>query len=314
MKVILVGLGSAGFGWYKKLIGRSELNVAIVEQNVKMKEKLEEKELPYYTDLSRAIEQEKPDFIVNVTSPQAHTVVNNMAFDYKIPVLCEKPISFDYEESVQIVDRARREHIPFMIAENYRCLPYIRKLKQMLRENRIGSISSIDITFYRYHHSHRNFLLDDIAIHHFDMVRYLTGSEGKSVFAKKSNPSGGWAEEDGNLALYVYLEMADGVSVTYSGSIASRATPTPWAGNWRIEGTEGAMELVNNQIKVLKESQLIIVSDFSEVHAPDCLTEFISSLKENRPGETSGEDYLKTQALVHYANKSHQLNRMIDIG
>ncbi|UQZ86104.1 Putative UDP-kanosamine synthase oxidoreductase subunit [Paenibacillus konkukensis] len=315
MKALLVGLGSAGFSWYKKLRDRGLL-AAVVEMDPSMKSKMEADPFPFYTSLEEALQKEKVDFVVNVTSPMAHTPVNNAAFDRKLPVLCEKPISFDYNESIEVVRRAEREGIPFMIAENYRCLASVRKLKQVLDSGAIGRISTLDILFYRYHHVERKYtvsLLDDIGVHHFDMIRYLTGAEGISVYADMYNPIGGWEEEGAVINTNAVLELEGGIKASYTGSIASRGVQTPWMGNWHIEGTEGMIEYKDQIIHVVRGDAVETISDFSGVHAPDALTEFVRSLEERRPGETSGTDYLKTQALVHYAKLSNEEGRRVPV-
>ncbi|WP_079908305.1 Gfo/Idh/MocA family protein [Paenibacillus sp. 32352] len=315
MKALLVGLGTAGFSWYKRLRDKGLL-AAVVETDASMKEKMGDDPFPFYTSLSEALEKEQLDFVVNVTSPMAHTVVNNAAFDKKLPVLCEKPISFDYEESIEVVERAAKENIPFMIAENYRRHAAVRKLKQLLDEGAIGRISAIDILFYRYHHVQRKYtvsLLDDIGVHHFDMIRYLTGEEGKSVYADMYNPIGGWDEEGAIINTSALLEMADGVKVSYTGSIASRGEQTPWHGNWRIEGTEGTIQYENQEIHLIKDGVKETITNYSGVDTSDTLAEFLASLKEQRDSETSGADYLKSQTLVHFAKLSSAEGRKVEI-
>ncbi|TXK79133.1 Gfo/Idh/MocA family protein [Paenibacillus sp. N3.4] len=303
MKAILVGLGAAGFSWYKRLRERGLL-AAVVEVDIAMKTKMEDDPFPFYTSLEEALDQEQADFVVNVTSPMIHTRVNHAAFDRKLPVLCEKPISFDYHESIEVVTRASRENIPFMIAENYRRWPFIRKMKQLLEEGVIGSLSTIDVQFYRYHNAQRKYtvsVLDDIGVHHFDLLRYLSGREGKYVQAKLYNPIGGWKEEGTIINAYALIEMDDGITAGYTASIASRGRETPWSGNWRIEGTDGAMELTDKEIRIIRDGEVLLIDDFSGVDETDTLSEFLTSLQEGREAETSGRDYLKTQSLVHYA-------------
>lgn len=159
MKAILVGLGQAGFSWYKRLRDRGMI-AAVIEPNEAMHSKIEDDAVPLYASLEEALDTVQADFLVNVTPPMVHRQVNFAAFDRKLPVLCEKPISFDWNESVEIVERAIKERIPFMIAENYRCMPIVRKLKQLIAEEAIGSISVIDITFSRYHQVKRRVFAD----------------------------------------------------------------------------------------------------------------------------------------------------------
>ncbi|WP_028548186.1 Gfo/Idh/MocA family protein [Paenibacillus sp. UNC451MF] len=315
MKALLVGLGSAGFSWYKRLRDKGLL-AAVVETDASMKEKMGDDHFPFYTSLAEALEKEQLDFVVNVTSPMAHTIVNNAAFDRKLPVLCEKPISFDYEESIEVVKRAVKENIPFMIAENYRRNAAVRKLKQLLDAGAIGRISAIDIAFYRYHHVQRKYtvsLLDDIGVHHFDMIRYFTGVEGKTVYADMYNPIGGWDEEGAIINTNALLEMEGGIKVSYNASIASRGNQTPWHGNWRIEGTEGTIQYENQVIRVIKDGVEEQISDYSGVDTSDTLAEFLASLKEQRDSETCGADYLKTQVLVHYAKLANAEGRKLEI-
>ncbi|CAN7691304.1 Gfo/Idh/MocA family oxidoreductase [Paenibacillus sp. LjRoot153] len=315
MKAILVGLGSAGFSWYKRLRDQGLL-AAVVEVDITMKEKMQDDPFPFYTSLEDALQNEQADFLVNVTSPMMHTVVNHAAFDHKLAVLCEKPISFDYEESIDVVARAAREKIPFMIAENYRRMPYIRKMKQLLDEGVIGSISSMDIQFYRYHHVERRYtvsILDDIGVHHLDMIRYFTGREGKLVQSKLYNPIGAWQEEGALINAYAFIEMEGGITAAYNASISARGTETPWSGNWRIEGTEGAIEVIDKEIRLIRDGKVVVVDDRSGIDETDTLAEFLASLREGREAETSGRDYLKTQALVHYTKLANKSGRTMSI-
>lgn len=308
MKAILVGLGSAGYSWYKRLRDRGLL-AAVVETEPVMKAKMDGDPYPFYTSLEEAFASETADFLVNVTSPAAHTRVNHAAFDRGVPVLCEKPISFDYSESVEVVARAVIENIPFMIAENYRRFPYVRKLKQLLGEGVVGAISTIDIQFSRYHQVQRKYavrILDDIGVHHFDMLRYLTGQEGKAIQARQYNPIGGWEEDGAVLNTNAILEMDGGIIAGYAATIASRGPETLWSGNWRIEGTRGAIVLSGKEIRIYSEDGVRIIDDFADVDESDTLTDFITSLETGLEAESSGRDYLHTQGLVHYANLSSE--------
>ncbi|MEI7025153.1 Gfo/Idh/MocA family protein [Paenibacillus sp. y28] len=309
MKAVLVGLGQAGFKWFKRLQQEPVIVAAVVERNESMKQKLEGTEVPFYTSLEAALEEHRPDFLVNVTSPMAHTVVNRAAFERGIPVLCEKPISFDYEESIEIVKLASALNIPFMIAENYRCQPSVRKLKQLIDAGAIGQISHIEVLFSRYHRQpgrqYPVHLLNDIGIHHFDMIRYLTGVEARAVRAELYQAAGGWNEEGAVTNAHVFMELERDIRVHYSGSLTSRSTPTTWRGMWRIEGTEGSLELGGSEvILVCREGTTKRLDNDGDISAPDTLTEFLAALGEGREPESSGRDYMKSQAMVHYANES----------
>lgn len=316
MKGLVVGLGSAGYSWYKRLRDRGLL-AAVVEVDPAMKSKLAGDPFPFYTDLDEALEQERLDFVVNVTTPMAHTAVNHKAFDRRLPVLCEKPISFDYAESVEVVSRSAREGIPFMIAENYRRLPYVRKVKQLIDAGAIGSVSSLDIQFFRYHQVQRKYtvsLLDDIGVHHFDMLRYLAGAEGEAVWSRLYNPVSGWHEEGAVTGACAFIQLERGITAAYSATIAAMGVETPWCGNWRIGGTEGAIELIDKKIRLAANGGVQeIGEDMYGVDLSDTLDEFLASLADRRDSETSGRDYIKTQAMIHYAKLAHDTGSLTGI-
>ncbi|SDD32208.1 Predicted dehydrogenase [Paenibacillus sp. UNCCL117] len=316
-KAILVGLGSAGYSWYKRLKAQGLL-AAVVETVPAMREKMGTDPYPFYTSLEEALEREQADFLVNVTSPSAHTIVNHAAFDRRLPVLCEKPIAFDYEESVEVVSRAVREGIPFMIAENYRRFPAIRLMKRKIDEGAIGCVSSIDIRFLRYHRVERQYrvqLLDDIGVHHFDLIRYLTGAEGTRICARQYNPNHGWQEPGAVLNADVWIELEGGIRAGYTGSIASSGEQTPWSGHIRIEGTEGSLELGGQALTLrrAREEKTESWDDFTGVHAPDTLSDFLQSLTDGLEPETSARDYIRTQALVQAAKQSAEAEGWIDV-
>lgn len=304
MKAILVGLGNSGYSWYKKLRERGLL-LAVAEMDVSMKEKMDGDSFPFYASIEEALAREKADFVVNVTSPGAHTSVNHAAFDKGLPVLCEKPISFDYEESLAVVARAEREGIPFMIAENYRHFPYVRRIKALLEQGEIGNVATVEARFARYHRVSRNYpvsVLDDIGVHHMDMLRYWTGLEGSAVQARLFTPNGAWKEEGAVVSASAMIEMEGGVMASYSATIASSGPPTPWSGDWRIEGERGALLLENGAITIYRAGSAEQVPEPHLTSTTDTLSEFLDALAAGREPETSGSDYIKTQALVHYAN------------
>ncbi|MCR8631587.1 Gfo/Idh/MocA family protein [Paenibacillus radicis (ex Xue et al. 2023)] len=318
MKAVLVGLGNKGYSWYKRIRrDHPHIQLAVVEVNAELQARLAGEPVPFYTSVSEAIEKERPDILINVTPPAFHSAVNELAFEHRLPVFCEKPISNNYEESVRIVELASQRNIPFMIAENYRCFPFTRHMKSLLEQGEIGSISTIQIDFCRYHPTDipyflalKNPLLEDVTIHHFDLIRYLTGQEAKSIYAFNYCPVGSWLQA--NVNLNFCLEMEDGIVVNYIGSMTEKGHQTGWSGDWRIEGTEGALLLIEDRL-FLNKGEGNIPVDSSGIPDLSCFHHFLEALSEGRNAETCGEDYIKSEALVHFANQSHELQQRVQI-
>lgn len=319
MKAILVGIGSFGYSWYKNIKEQyPTLDLVIVERNEALAERLIAPRDPFYTDLKLAISREKPDFLINLTPPAVHTEVNHLAFDHRLPVLCEKPIAEDYFEAVEIVNRAQREQIPFMIAENYRRAPAFRLARQMIDQGEAGELAAVTVQFSKEAYFEKEYLvrmpdplLQDVAVHHLDLIRYLTNSEGRKIQAFSYNPKG--SRYPGNAAINFTLVMDQGIVVNYTGSLAAKDCETGWPGNWRLEGMNGVMTIRESEISLVSHGKEKVLTDFNQVDTSSCLDEFLQALSEDREPESSGADYLKTQKLVYYAQISSRLGCMVDV-
>ena len=319
MKTVLVGIGSYGYGWYKTVKNHpARLEIAAVDRDPRAALLLDPA-TAFYTNLTEALDREQPDFMINLTPPAVHTALNHLAFDRRLPVLCEKPISEDYAEAVSIVERSVRENIPFMIAENYRRNPTFRKAHRLIRDGVIGELATVNIQFSKEAYFEKEYLIKmaepllvDVSIHHMDLIRYLTGREGRRIFARSFRPRG--SRYPGNAAANLYLEMDDGIQVNYSGSLSAKEAETGWAGDWRIEGTAGVMKLDEKTIRVIRPGQEDwVLQDFSDMDSSTTLDEFLRALAEGRQPETNGADYLNTQKLIHFARESISQERICEI-
>ena len=73
-------------------------------------------------------------------------------------------------------------------------------------------------------------LIIDMAIHHFDMIRYFLGLNPLSVFGRSWNPSWSWYK--GDAACSLITEIEKGVVASYCASFASKRQETSWNADW----------------------------------------------------------------------------------
>jgi predicted dehydrogenase len=319
MRAILAGIGSFGAYWYQTLKQKyPHISLAVVDHNPAAAQRLTDPTDRFYTDLSAALDVEHPDFIINVTPPGVHTSVNFLAFDRRIPVLCEKPIAEDYAEACRVVERADKEGIPFMIAENYRRWPIFRLARSLIAQGELGELTALYVHFFRETYFEKEYLvrmpqptLVDVTVHHLDLVRYLCAAEGKRIFARSFNPRG--SRYPGDASIDILIEMDNGVQVAYNGSLAGNAQDTTWGGDWRIQASRGLLLVTADTLRLVSAGATREISDFSGLPSDGCLDEFLAALSAGRESETSGADYIKTMRLVHYARESLQSGRMLEI-
>jgi predicted dehydrogenase len=323
MKALLVGIGSFGLGWYRTLKARSpHLQLVVVDRDPALAANRTAPCEPFYTDLQQAFDREQPDFVVNLTPPAVHTSINHQAFDRRLPVLCEKPIAEDYSQAAEIVARSVREGLLFMIAENYRRWPVMRLARRLIAQDEIGAVTGVSVGFYKERFYAKEYLLNmpdpllqDVTVHHFDLMRYLAGADGRRILAHSYNPPG--SHYPGNAALSLILELETGVTITYTGTLAGKDSETGWGGDWRIEGERGVLLIAahddNPALRLISGGKMREIADFTSVEAPGCLDDFLTALATGREPETSGSDYLQTQALVHHAQQSARMGGWVEI-
>jgi len=142
--------------------------------------------VPHYTDYRELLEREKPD-VVTVSVPT--TLHHKIALDViaaGVNLLVEKPIAATEAEAIEMISAAKAKAVKFTVGHIERFNPAISELKKRLDAGELGRVFQI--------HARRLGpfparvadvgVVIDLAIHDYDIMRYLTGSEAVRVFAE----------------------------------------------------------------------------------------------------------------------------------
>ena len=131
---------------------------------------------------------------VLICSPNhLHAEVAAAAFDAGKHVYLEKPLAPSLDEARPAIDAWRRSGRVGMIGFNYRFHPTYRDLKQRIDDGSIGEPTVIRTVFssparaipeWKTLRRTGGGALLDLGSHHVDLVRFLTGREVQSVFAR----------------------------------------------------------------------------------------------------------------------------------
>ena len=141
-------------------------------------------------------------------------------------------------------------------------------------------------------------LLIDMAIHHFDLMRYITGQNPVKVYAESWNPCWSWFK--GDAVLNLSFEFSNDIHLSYAGSWVSQGKDTAWDGDWEIHGEKGTLIWKDEKIVFLsggKQKELIPLKLDRENQAFS-LYEFYKSIQGNREPETGCNDNIKSLAMV----------------
>jgi predicted dehydrogenase len=156
--------------------------------------------------------------------------------------------------------------------------------------------------------------LFNMAVHFFDLIRYLSGAEAVSISAKMYRPE--WSMYAGLAAMDSDITLTDNVHARLNGSFVGRGFETLQEGLITVVGTEGTVRL-DEMGKVRLYDKNKTVSDVPILEAPegDCDTsfsEFLAVVGGQAKPSTGLSDNLKTFAMVIAAQRSNDENRRVE--
>jgi predicted dehydrogenase len=156
--------------------------------------------------------------------------------------------------------------------------------------------------------------LADFAIHHFDLIRYVTGLDVEEVFATSFRPPGSWF--DGRSAAAATLKLAGGATASYHGTMVAPGALTPQEGLVTVLGESGALRLDGKYQVVLSGAGDPMV--LPEPAVPDGelahgLRHFVDAIRASRRPETHVEDNFKSFAALMAAMESAASGRPVKV-
>ena len=329
MKAILTGLGGRGLYWLDNARRHPDVDiVAFVEPYegsiARAVEKYDVARDTIFASLDEAIQNSDADFVLDVTPPAVHPEIAFKAFENGLHVIGEKPLSDNFDIAKKVVAASHAAGLTHMITQNYRFGALPRTSRRVLDEGLIGKPGQCDIKFTMNwadipgsHYVTEPFMLiNDMMVHHFDMIRYVINEEPVSVSAQTWNPSWGW--HAGDACHSITFQFASGLVATHVANGAAVGSRTTYNGDWRIEGPQGSLDWENDK---LFHSHLHRAEEKVEHREIDLdktapgdqamLDEFFAAIRDNRAPECGAQDNLKSLAMVFAAIQSAQEKREV---
>lgn len=197
------------------------------------------------------------DAVVVTLPVPLHLAAARAAADRGLHVLLEKPAVLARGELAELEDVAARATGVVMVCQNYRERPWVRRVREELAT--LGALTHVTVEIAR-----REFLdggrgalphplLDDLAIHHVDLLRHLSGQEARVLAAVGSRPP--WTTYDGDPDVAALLRLSGGATVAMHGTWTARGRETPYDGDWTFRGEHGLVEV--RDLAVLRDGRVV---------------------------------------------------------
>ena len=250
VKLVQVGLGGWGRDWVAEVLPNVpgiEM-VGYVDADPAMRaiaaDRLGLDEDVLFGSLDDAVAEARPEAALVVVPLAAHAAVTEAALRHGLHVLVEKPFTETLAEARALVALAERQGLHLMVNQNYRHFPAARTFRRLVAAGELGHVASLAVDFWKLYDEHYRYfflaepLLSDMAIHHFDLLRFILDDEPVAVSAMS------WSEPatpfEGRPAAACLVRFANGVVVSYRGTWISRGPDTVWGADWRIDGSDKA--------------------------------------------------------------------------
>lgn len=328
---IRVGLVGCGFyaqnhlhAW-RDLAGEGVDLVAVCDQDpAKARAAGEGFGAEWFTDARAMFDAQRLDLVDITTRMDSHEALAALAAERGLAAVVQKPFAPTWEECVSIVRTAKKHKSWLAVHENFRFATSMQRVKRVIEAGTIGEPSWARLAFrtgydvYKgqpYFYNEERLAILDVGIHVLDLARVFLG-EVERVYCEtqRRNPKVR-AEDTATMTLRHISGAVSVVECTYEARRIPDAFPETLL---EIEGPLGSI--------VVKPGEQMVVTTqglFFEEHIGSPLLSWttrpwhvsqeavrntnkhmLQSLRAGRAADTSGEDNLKTYALVEAAYDS----------
>jgi predicted dehydrogenase len=279
-----------------------------------------------FATLEAAIATVPADAVLSVTPPPVHVQHARLAFARGLHLMTEKPFADTIGHAREMLRLAKDSGRQLLVSQNYRYRPVISRAKQLLADKAAGDFGHGHIDFYipadftgTFREKMEFPLLVDMAIHHLDLIRHVTGRNIVKVTTLSLKPTWSWYEHDPGLKML--LELEDGTAFSYSGDWSAKGRVTSWNGNWRLQCAHGSIHLDNDEIEIARcdrwshnptsEKIELPALDFSERAAT--LHHFADSIRTGQPSELDGTHNIWSFGAVIAGVESARTGLPVDV-
>lgn len=287
-----------------------------------------------YSDAAEMFADGGFDFVDIATTVNSHRALVEMAADYKVPAICQKPFAPTLADAKAMVAACGAAGIPLMIHENFRWQTPIQAVRKALESGAIGTPfwgrfsfrSGYDVfSGQPYLAEGQRFIIEDLGIHTLDIARYILGDvTSLTARAKRVNP-----KINGEDVATILLDHDNGATSIVDVSYATKQSIEPFPETLiEIDGTEGSIRLSQGYELQITNAEGTVNTDVAPTLLPwasrpwhniqesvfAIQQHWADSLRAGTETSTSGTDNLKTFALVEAAYESATTKAAIDIG
>lgn len=158
--------------------------------------KMMEVNCPTFSSFEDMMNTTKPDTLMVMTVDNTHDEFIIKGMEMGANIITEKPMTTDEKKCQAIIDAEKKTGKKVTVTFNYRYSPHRQKIYELLRQDTIGKVTSVDFHWYlntehgsdyfrRWHRLKEKggTLLVHKSTHHFDLLNWWLESDPEEVYA-----------------------------------------------------------------------------------------------------------------------------------
>ncbi|MBP3041323.1 Gfo/Idh/MocA family oxidoreductase [Bacillaceae bacterium Marseille-Q3522] len=238
---VIVGYGGMG-SYHVQLVGQhKKLKVTGTYDIARNRQEAAEKNgLKVYPSLEAVLADQTVDAILIATPNDAHKDIAIRALQAGKHVVCEKPVTINSKDLLEVMEVAKNAQRVFMVHQNRRWDADFMIVKEMYETKKIGEFFHIESRVHgangipgdwRHLKVHGGGMLLDWGVHLLDQLLFMVDSRVKSVAANLSYVLGDEVDD----GFSCFLTFENGITAVVEVG-TTNYLPLP---RWYVKGTEG---------------------------------------------------------------------------
>ena len=338
MRVRIAMVGGGYFGRiqaraWRRIKGVDFIGIAESSNDRRRVLRSEFPDLEVVADLQTLIDCEQVDLVDVATPPETHECLILPLLGKVSTIICQKPFCTSIDTAQALVEKADAGSSKLIVHENFRFMPWYRKIGQLIAKGELGDIrqacfrmrpgdgngESAYLTRQPYFRTMERFLIHESGIHWIDVFRFLFG-EPETVYADLWQSNLSIIGEDSGI---VVLTMKNGGRIIFDAN----RTLDHRAENHRLTMGEFVLEGSKASLFLDGEGTLAIRPFGSNVETTvpygftdrdfggDCVFHFqqhvVDHLRNGSVLETFARDYLQNMHIEEAVYRSSGAGRKI---
>jgi myo-inositol 2-dehydrogenase / D-chiro-inositol 1-dehydrogenase len=294
-----------------------------------------------YRDHEALLRDAEVEAVAVCTPPATHVVVTRAVLEARKHVLVEKPLCLDLQEADRLVDLARRTSVTAMVGFNLRFHRHLCAAREAVTSGFLGPVELVRTTWssqvrrkiglpeWRRHRDAGGGVLNEMAVHHVDLWRFLLGTEVDELFASSRVESS--VDEsatltarlaNGALAISAFSQCAAETHdieiwgqqgrllaspYRFDGLVLNPASVFPGALTARARGLLTTLKALPAMLSDRRHGGAFLASYRAEWE------HFATCARHGRPADSTFEDGRRALELVQAAIESARTGRPVDV-